>query len=154
MHELGHAMPWTRQRMGESMYPSVTDWPSQNWFERDTISTNDRLGVSQAVNIASMFSFNACGISVMEPLDIDCAPIVEIEEHKEAALPKPFPNPFDDFINVPSEGAWTLTDIRGKSVQRMKTTDTFISTEGLPAGCYLLQAMGASGPQTYRLIKK
>ena len=155
MHELGHAMRLGHvNEWGESMYPSVTDWPSQNWFERDTISTNDRLGVSQAVNIASMFSFNACGISVMEPLDIDCAPIVEIEEHAEAALPNPFPNPFDDFINVPSEGAWTLTDIRGKLVQRMTTTDTFISTEGLPAGCYLLQAMGASGPQTYRLIKK
>ena len=47
-----------------------------------------------------MFSFSQrVRVSVMEHLDIDCAPIVEIEEHEEAALPStaPFPNPFDDF---------------------------------------------------------
>ena len=98
------------------MYPSVTDWPSENWFERDTISTNDRLGVSQAVDIASTFTFSACGISVMEPLDIDCEPVVEVAEVEYAAVPAPYPNPFGDVINLPSASVWTLMDITGKVV--------------------------------------
>ncbi|MGB1076279.1 MAG: T9SS type A sorting domain-containing protein [Flavobacteriales bacterium] len=155
MHELGHAMRLGHvNEWGESMYPSVTDWPSQNWFERDTISTNDRLGVLQVVDIASTFTFNACGIAVMEPLDIDCEPTVEVAEGEETASPEPYPNPFDDFINLPTTAVWTLMDITGKVVQRIPATGNFIATEGLPAGCYLLQSLGTEGNQTYRLIKE
>jgi hypothetical protein len=155
MHELGHAMRLGHvNEWGESMYPSVTDWPSQNWFERDTISTNDRLGVSQAVDIASTFTFSACGISVMEPLEIDCEPVVEVAEVAEAATLAPYPNPFEDLINLPSPAVWTLMDFTGKVVQRAPTTGTSIATEGLPAGCYLLQSEGIVEPRTYRLIKE
>jgi hypothetical protein len=136
------------------MYPSVTDWPSQNWFERDTISTNDRLGVSQAVDIASTFTFSACGISVMEPLDIDCEPVVEVAEVEEAALPAPYPNPFEDFINLPNAAAWTLLDITGKVIRRAPSTSAAIATEGLSAGCYLLRTEGITEPRTYRMIKE
>ena len=155
MHELGHAMRLGHvNEWGESMYPSVTDWPSQNWFERDTISTNDRLGVSQSVDIASTFTFSACGISVMDPLDIDCAPVVEVAEVEDAATPVPYPNPFENVINLPSAGVWTLMDITGKVVQRPPTTNTFIATGELPAGCYFLQSQNTIEPSTYRMIKE
>ena len=49
MHELGHAMRLGHvNELGETMYPSVTDMPSNSWYERDTISINDQLGVSHA----------------------------------------------------------------------------------------------------------
>ena len=155
MHELGHAMRLGHvNEWGESMYPSVTDWPSQNWFERDTISTNDRLGVSQAVDIASTFTFNACGISVMEPLDIDCEPVVEVAE-TQTEEPAPYPNPFEDFINLPVAGAqWALMDITGKVIHYVPANRTFLATDGLPAGCYLLRSEGITEPRTYRLIKQ
>jgi hypothetical protein len=153
MHELGHAMRLGHvNEWGESMYPSVTDWPSQNWFERDTISTNDRLGVSQAVDIASTFTFSACGISAMDPLDIDCQPVVEVTE-VETEAPAPYPNPFDDFINLPNAAAWTLMDITGKVVQHAPNASKAITTKGLPAGCYLLRSEGTTEPRTYRMIK-
>ena len=155
MHELGHAMRLGHvNEWGESMYPSVTNWPSENWFERDTISTNDRLGVSQAVDIASTFTFSACGISVMEPLDIDCEPVVEVAEVEEAAVPAPYPNPFEDVINVPGAGVWSLMDITGKVVQRAPNTSRTIATEGLPAGCYLLRSEDTVGPRTYRMVRE
>ena len=154
IHELGHAMRLGHvNEWGESMYPSVTDWPSQNWFERDTISTNDRLGVSHAVDIASTFTFSACGISVMEPLDIDCEPVVQVAEVEGAAAPAPYPNPFEDFITLPSTGVWTLTDITGKVVQRAANSSVAMATEGLPAGYYLLRCEGIPEPRTYRMIK-
>ena len=155
MHELGHAMRLGHvNEWGETMYPSVTDWPSSNWFERDTISTNDRLGVSQAVDIASTFTFNACGISAMDPLDIDCEPIVEVVE-SEAEAPAPYPNPFNNFIALPFEGAeWILMDATGKAVQCTSGTRAVMATDGLPAGMYLLRSAGTAEPQTYRLIKE
>jgi len=45
-------------------------------------------------------------------------------------------------------------DITGKVVQDAPTTGTTIATEGLPAGCYLLQSEGIVEPRTYRLIKE
>ena len=75
--------------MGREHVPVRHELPSENWFERDTISTNDRLGVC-AVDIASTFTFSACGISVMEPLDIDCEPVVRAEV-EDAAVPGPTP---------------------------------------------------------------
>lgn len=68
MHELGHAMRLGHvNEFGETMYPSVTNMPSNSWYVRDTISTYDRLGVSHALDKAANFSFSACGLSNMTP---------------------------------------------------------------------------------------
>ena len=73
MHELGHAMRLSHvNELGETMYPSVTNMPSNSWYERDTISYFDQLGVMHALNKASNFSFSACGLSNMIPLTVDC----------------------------------------------------------------------------------
>ena len=88
----------------------------------------------------------------MDPLDIDCEPVVEVAEIEKEA-PAPYPNPFEDFINLPNAADWTLMDITGKVVHRVPNTSTAIATEGLPAGCYLLRSAGTTEPQTYRMIK-
>ena len=133
MHELGHAMRLGHvNEWGESMYPSVTDWPSENWFERDTISTNDRLGVRRPST--SPRPYVQCGgISVMEPLDIDCEPVVEVAEVEDAAVPAPYPNPFEDVINVPVQALDADGHHRQGGATRTNTCRT-IATEGLPAG--------------------
>ncbi len=157
MHELGHAMRLGHvNEWGESMYPSVTDWPSNNWSERDTISTHDRLGVSHAVEIASTFAFNACGIAPMEPLDIDCAPIVEISGPAADHGQPPHPNPFNNVIHLPNRlapGRWTLMDITGQIIQRASAIESDMFTGELAPGCYLLLFEGRSSAETYRVIK-
>lgn len=155
MHELGHAMRLGHvNEWGESMYPSVTDWPSQNWLERDTISTNDRLGVSQAVDIASTFTFNACGISAMDPLDIDCQPVVEVAE-VETEAPAPYPNPFDDEINLPdAEARWALMDLSGRRLATNSQASPNMNTSNVPAGTYLVQRLESNNPVVYRMMKQ
>ncbi|MGB1385152.1 MAG: T9SS type A sorting domain-containing protein [Flavobacteriales bacterium] len=89
----------------------------------------------------------------MEPLDIDCEPVVEVAEAEEIAVPAPYPNPFEDFINLPGAGDWTLMDITGKVVQHVPADGSSIATEELPAGCYLLRSESISEPRTYRMTK-
>ena len=89
----------------------------------------------------------------MEPLDIDCEPVVEVADVEDAEVPAPYPNPFEDFINLPGAGVWTLMDITGKVVQGGSTTGSSIATEELPAGCYLLRTEGITEPRIYRVIK-
>lgn len=157
MHELGHAMRLGHvNEWGESMYPSVTDWPSNNWSERDTISTHDRLGVSHAVEISSTFAFNACGIAPMEPLDIDCDPIVEIMNPATELGRPPHPNPFNNVLHLPRQhtpGRWTLMDITGQVIQRASAIESDMFTGKLAPGCYLLLFEGRSSAETYRVIK-
>ncbi len=155
MHEMGHAMRLGHvNEWGESMYPTVTDWPSQNWHVRDTISTNDRLGVSHAVDIASTFTFNACGISTMHPLEIDCETEAALTESTEATAQVPYPNPFNNFIALPSaEAIWTLMDVNGSLIKRTSSKCSRIETERLPKGSYLLRRTDNYVSRTYRLIK-
>ena len=118
MHELGHAMRLGHvNEWGESMYPTVTNWPSNEWCERDTISTNERLGVSLAVERASTFTFDACGISNMVPLEVDCEPVVDVFEAPalELGLKAPFPNPFIDQVWIPGLADRRIPRIRSHS---------------------------------------
>jgi len=79
MHELGHAMRLGHvNELGETMYPSVTDMPSNSWYERDTISINDKLGVSHAFDLAANFSFSACGLSNMTPKIVNSGCVNEL----------------------------------------------------------------------------
>ena len=79
MHELGHAMRLGHvNELGETMYPSVTDMPSNSWYERDTISIHDRLGVSHAFDLAANFSFSACGLSNMTPKIVNSGCVNEL----------------------------------------------------------------------------
>ena len=159
MHELGHAMRLGHvNEWGETMYPSVTNQPSNNWCERDTISTNDRLGVTQSVEIASTFTFSACGISAMVPIEVDCQPIVEVAE-----IPKskecPFPNPFHDVINLPGDQEWRqwqLTNLTGSVVATFPVPPMGLawSTSNLSAGSYVLSCVDCAVPSAHHVVKQ
>ena len=155
MHELGHAMRLGHvNEWGETMYPSVTDWPSNNWYERDSISTHDRLGVSQAVDIASTFTFSACGISAMVPLDVDCVPVVDVADAEPASVDAPFPNPFSDVLTLPAvAGGWSAFNATGACIANFPASTQTIDTGHWPAGCYVLRTREATRPQAFRLIK-
>ena len=154
MHELGHAMRLGHvNEWGESMYPTVTNWPSNEWCERDTISTNERLGVSLAVERASTFTFDACGISNMVPLEVDCEPVVDVFEAPalELGLKAPFPNPFIDQVWIPGlEDRRIPRSVRilnsiGQVVDRLTipATGALWNAADQPDGIYFIQRMNA-----------
>lgn len=159
MHELGHAMRLGHvNEWGETMYPSVTDWPSNNWCERDTISSNDRLGVSQVVEIASTFTFNACGISAMVPIEVDCQPMVEVAEFPESEG-SPFPNPFHDVLNLPGDQEWRqwqLIHLTGSVVATFRVPPSGMawSTTEVAAGTYVLSCVDCTAPSAHLLVKQ
>ena len=98
MHELGHAFRLGHvNELGESMYPSVTNMPSNSWYERDTISHFDKLGVIHSLNKASSFSFSACGLSNMVPLIQDCENNVSLQGNQTINLNSGW-NIFSTFI--------------------------------------------------------
>jgi len=160
MHELGHAMRLGHvNEWGESMYPSVTDQPSNQWCERDTISTNDRIGVSLAVERASTFTFNACGISAMEPLEVDCEPVVDVAG-SVAPLNEvlPYPNPFVESLWIPGFGASHTVDVfssSGQLVQRLSVPRDGMrwDTASLRDGLYILDCADCAAPWRVPAVK-
>ena len=164
MHELGHAMRLGHvNEWGESMYSSVTDLPSNQWSERDTISSNDRLGVTYAVELASTFTFNACGISNMVPLEVDCEPLLDIEGDTSSSgttNQKPYPNPFTDQLWIPGDAETAapshvhITNALGQIVNEMTIfpEGAFWNAQGQPDGIYFIQIISKSGSKTPRRV--
>lgn len=159
MHELGHAMRLGHvNEWGESMYPSVTNWPSNEWCERDTISANERLGVSLAVERASTFTFDACGISSMVPLEVDCEPLVDVSENQTVSdnpLQLPFPNPFTNQLWIPgladATSAAKPVSVRilnsiGQVEDRLTipATGALWNAEDQPDGIYFIERVSAA----------
>jgi hypothetical protein len=153
------------------MYPSVTNWPSNEWCERDTISANERLGVSLAVERASTFTFDACGISSMVPLEVDCEPVVDVYENhgvSDARLPLPFPNPFTDQLWIPSLEGGILTtkptSVRilnsiGQVVERLTipAAGALWNAEDQPDGIYFIERVSAASstaPKAFSRVVK
>jgi len=164
MHELGHAMRLGHvNELSETMYPSVTDWPSNEWNERDTISTNDRLGVTLVVDRASGFTFDGCGVSPMIPLEIDCPEVVGIPEGTANQMETWLlhPNPFQNniFLSTPGDGItphWVrIWDATGQQVE-----DVIIPPSGLEwnaskltSGWYHFQCLDCTEPISGSVLK-
>ena len=162
MHELGHAMRLGHvNEWGETMYSSVTDFPSNEWSERDTISTNDRLGVSLAVERASSFTFDGCGVSNMVPLDIDCESVTLTNTRKETGRWLPSPNPFSNQLWIPGfHGAGETTSIRimnasGQIIEesRLSASGKLWNASGLSDGIYFIHCIGCTDQRAVRVIK-
>ncbi|MDG2426706.1 MAG: zinc-dependent metalloprotease [Flavobacteriales bacterium] len=162
MHEFGHAMRLGHvNEWGETMFPSVTDSPSNGWSGRDTISTWDQVGVGHAVELASSFTFDGCGLSSMIPLDVDCATDVAVFNVPGRSLEyRLFPNPTRGTfrisgvpINEPVQV--TVYDMWG----RLLMTTTYNGGEALilppnlvTKGVYTVQIQGRSFVDSCGLI--
>jgi hypothetical protein len=143
------------------MFPSVTDSPSNGWSGRDTISTWDQAGVGHAVELASSFTFDGCGLSPMIPLDVDCATDVAVFNVPGRSLEyRLFPNPTRGTfrisgvpINEPVQV--TVYDMWG----RLLMTTTYNGGEALilppnlaTKGVYTVQIQGRSFVDSCGLI--
>jgi hypothetical protein len=164
MHELGHAMRLGHvNELSETMYPSVTDWPSNEWNERDTISTNDRVGVTLVVDRASVFTFDGCGVSPMIPLEVDCPEAVNISEGTANQMEtwRLHPNPFQNkiFLSTPGDGItphWVrIWDATGRQVEEVIIPPSGLewNASKLTPGWYHFQCLDCTEPNSGSVLK-
>lgn len=71
-HEMGHSLGLGHvDEPGQSMYPSVTLLPSDNWSERDSITTEEKNAISHFVKLCQNFTFRGCNINPLSTV-ADC----------------------------------------------------------------------------------
>ncbi|MDO8367783.1 MAG: PKD domain-containing protein, partial [Saprospiraceae bacterium] len=76
MHELGHAVGLGHvNEHGQSMYPTITLWPSNDWSMRDSITTAEKEAMSYFVQRCQDNTFTACGVKAMLPI-LDCEDVL------------------------------------------------------------------------------
>jgi len=76
MHELGHAVGLGHvNEHGQSMYPTITLWPSNDWSMRDSITTAEKEAMSYFVQRCQNNTFTACGVKSMQPI-LDCEDVL------------------------------------------------------------------------------
>lgn len=68
-HEMGHSLGLGHvNEIGQSMFPSVTLLPSNNWSQRDTITTAEKIAISQYIKSCQNFTFRGCGVTPMRKI--------------------------------------------------------------------------------------
>lgn len=160
-HEMGHSLGLGHvNEWGESMYPTVTLLPSDNWCKRDTISAAEQKAIRHYISLSQNFTFRGCGITPMKP-NFDCKDVfglsvgLESIAHEGAWL---FPNPASNQIQVKLSASETaeisLWDTRGRKMLSANTRGA--EPINLPAelsdGFYLVRLSTDHGTQTQRLI--
>lgn len=102
-HEMGHSLGLGHvNELGESMFPSVTNLPSDNWCARDSITSAERNAISYFISLSQNFSFRACGLSPMEQ-NMDCndvygSGLTSVETNNTSLSVEIFPNPVKDVL--------------------------------------------------------
>jgi hypothetical protein len=166
MHELGHSLGLAHvNEEGQTMFPSVTLLPSNNWSERDSITTEERRAVDRYVQLSQNFTFRACGVRPMGPIT-DCEAVYDIllstnEHQHEPIWATCFPNPAVSYINIISNYPDKI-----KSLQIMSMTGQVIMRQegfivdkaiNLPAsmspGVYVIVMMTDRQPIIQKFIK-
>ena len=123
-------------------------------------TANDTPSRSLAVERASNFTFDACGISNMEPLEVDCEPVVDVSENQTVSdntLQLPFPNPFTNQLWIPGLADATsaakpisvrILNSIGQVVDRMTipATGALWNAEDQPDGIYFIHSIPSESP--------
>lgn len=123
MHEMGHSLGLGHvNEPGETMYPSVTLLPSDNWNERDTITNYEQNAIKHYVAMCQNFGFKGCGITPMKT-NIDCKDVYGILTHIQKQESGPYllsPNPCTGYFRVNTQNQFPLeisiSDMEGKLV--------------------------------------
>ncbi len=153
MHELGHAVGLGHvNELGQSMYPTITLWPSNDWSMRDSITSAEKEAMSYFVQHCQQITFNACGIKPMQPV-FDCEDVLgNVSAVAEAAQPDQvflvYPNPATSGFHIrTNQIAGTsvlqirLLNMLGQTVleQEIHTEEEIRLPNTIPAGIYLVQ---------------
>jgi hypothetical protein len=167
MHELGHALSLGHvNELGQTMYPTVTLLPSDNWCERDSITTEEQIAMSYMVNLSQNFYFRGCGVSPLLKV-FNCNDIFgltsAIEETITDRFLSIFPNPSQDIFTIEWANHSTNNkfikvynllgdEIRVKTVQSTSTSCQ-INLFDFPSGIYLIKLFDGVNEYIEKLIK-
>ena len=160
-HELGHSLGLGHvNEWGQSMYPSVSLLPSDQWSERDSITTEEKEAISHFVNLSKTFSFRACGVLPMEN-NKDCKNVyglkTDIENTQSFGSLALYPNPVNTELNInyqASEGVQIyIYDMQGGLVLNKQLDNQMIDVKELNAGVYSIVLMDGNTVLKSRFIK-
>jgi len=145
-HELGHSLGLGHvNELGQSMYPSVSLLPSDQWNERDSITIQEKEAISYFINLSKSFSFRACGVLPLDNIK-DCEDVYglksDIKTPQRIENLTVYPNPVSSelSINYPISEKIQLRifDLQGRLVLNTNFISQEIDITGLNAGIYLL----------------
>ena len=145
-HELGHSLGLGHvNELGQSMYPSVSLLPSDQWSQRDSITSQEKEAISHLINLSKTFSFRACGVLPMENYK-DCKDVyglkTGIETTQSIGSLTVYPNPVNSELNINypiSERVQVrIFDLQGRLVLNTSFISQEINITGLNAGIYSL----------------
>lgn len=145
-HELGHSLGLGHvNELGQSMYPSVSLLPSDQWSERDSITIQEKEAISYFINLSKSFSFRACGMLPLEN-NKDCKAVygltTDIKTPQRIENLAVYPNPASSelSINYPISERIQLRifDLQGRLILNTNFISQEIDITDLNAGIYLL----------------
>jgi len=160
-HEMGHSLGLGHvNELGESMYPTVTLLPSDNWCKRDTITISEQRAIKHYISLSQNFTFRGCGITPMKP-NVDCKDVFGQNlrtaslENEESWL---FPNPASSSVQLKlsaiEQAEFSLWDTRGQKVMysQVNGLETLTLPQNLADGIYLVKLVSNNGIKTMRLL--
>lgn len=166
MHELGHAVGLGHvNEHGQSMYPTITLWPSNDWSMRDSITTAEKEAMSYFVQRCQEVTFSACGVKAMQPVT-DCTDVLgEISAIQEPPANNPaifalYPNPATTGFSIRTNdsGSSSALSIRvlnmiGQTVlqQNIQPSEEVQLPAFIVPGIYLVQIEDTSAGKTATL---
>ncbi len=103
-HEMGHSLGLGHvNEEGQSMYPTVNFLPSDNWSQRDTITTAEKTAIQHYVTLSQNFSFTGCGINPISTID-NCENVygqnVRLSEYINPDNSLIYPNPASNYFTI------------------------------------------------------
>lgn len=161
-HEMGHSLGLGHvNEPGQSMFPSVTLLPSDNWCSRDSITTSERRAIQYYISLCQGFAFRGCGITPMKP-NTDCTDVFgassTVPSQTYPNTLSVYPNPANDYliINLPNydRAEVEIRDING-ALRYSAITEQgqkLFLPEKLPTGIYSVRVLLEHGSQVVQII--
>lgn len=162
-HELGHSLGLGHvNELGQSMYPSVSLLPSNNWSGRDSITKEEKETISYFVSLCQNFTFNACGISPLKKV-FDCQDVYGTKASFTdlvQSLALLSPNPCSEVLNIAGleemdKAAYcVIIDFAGREVTTQPLGAGSLSVSHLNSGLYLLQIFSRGQVYQQKFVKQ
>lgn len=147
--------------------PNFVPTVNLNTAEYDYVNNRFYFTETDYATYGMLYRYNAINGQKIDSVNIGISPDaialdfrvnnVSVNEVEKNYQFKVYPNPFNDFINIETEGLGILYvyDINGRLYleQNLNTNRVQINTESLPQGVYVLKLRVDNDVQTIKLIK-
>lgn len=148
LHELCHSLGLGHvNELGQTMYPSVTLLPADNWNDRDTITIEEQLAISYLVKLSQEFTFRDCGITPINTIS-NCEEVYPISSsftnNNTIEKLNVFPNPAGEMIYISNyDGFYEILDLFGRSLLSGYANGGSINIGLLQQGFYMINLDGS-----------